>query len=368
MPDSLELLCNTTSPLALAALALLLIFGIARAAFSSKAKQQRAKNADLTETHRTQRAVINWGFATAILLGVLANVSALATPIFAGEIRVSGTVLDSSGRPLPNATVDFLGIRRVLSQDTGEFEFSIPRSRARPTYEVNASCPGFSPFKADVAGPSPNPLAIRLLPVEVTYDRVISGVQHATVGHWLGVPFLIVELAVRNPLSVRTQLSGLSFLVTDGADARSLQPVALQMAANMPFSPFVQPWPLDAGAEWRGLWFFSLNDPAIEMRGRRAREHAAAHGSLADLDLGDLEAQFERVFIWRPGTWTATLAFTVGAASARKSFTFKLTAEDVQRFRDSKKRFKEPEVMFIESALAARPPVCFCEVSLLTKE
>jgi hypothetical protein len=129
MPDSLELLSNTTSPLALAALALLLIFGIARAAFASKAKQQRAKNADLTGTHRTQRAVINCGFVTAILLGVLANASALATPIFAREIRVSGTVLDSSGRPLPNATVDFLGIRRVLSQDTGDFEFSIPQSR-----------------------------------------------------------------------------------------------------------------------------------------------------------------------------------------------------------------------------------------------
>lgn len=151
-----------TTPLALAALALLVLGGVLTGLARSQGKPRQER-----------RHFTNWIFTTVILLSILANVAYLLQILLFSEVLVLGNVRDEESNPVRFAYVDIQGVGRSATADDGSFQASVPYSRQRASYNLVASAPGFASEPMTLSGQRPEPATIILKKLRPTLDTAI---------------------------------------------------------------------------------------------------------------------------------------------------------------------------------------------------
>lgn len=198
-----EILSKVTTPLALAALFFLLLFGVLVRRFRDSDK-------------KSLRDFTRYGFWIAITLVVLSTASYVIIHLSRGEVLFRGTISDESDQPLGNVVVDVVGISRGISDDNGYFLVAIPSNSSSPKYKVSFHAVGYknaSDTPSSLPGPEPEPVTVHLQSEKLDGAALLN-VLHVRFGHLVGLPALWVHLFVRNPLAKIIELNGISASLT----------------------------------------------------------------------------------------------------------------------------------------------------------
>jgi len=162
VPNYPEIISKVTTPLALGALLLLLIFAVLNAAAKS-----------LPRSLWTQ--LIRYGFILTIVAVILADVAYIAADFTRNEMLFRGTVTDENGTPIGSALIDVVGVSRGISDDTGHFLVAIPRHSSRNKYAVTFSAAGYKSLTdQNVSGPNPEPTAVTLQAIALSGDTLLN--------------------------------------------------------------------------------------------------------------------------------------------------------------------------------------------------
>lgn len=333
-----EILANVTTPLALAALCLLLGAGLLRVIAKS-------------QNNSAFRLTIRWGFILALTLGVLANLSFVLQASFGREVRVAGTVRDDAGKPLGRAVVDIPGRGRGITDDYGAFEFSIPDSRTAETYEGVVSMDGYGSEKFTLKGPRPKEsVSVSLKRPVLSADELIRLPASLAVSHYLGMPQVDVVLGFYNPMPFRLHLTNISLSVV-GPNGKS---VSIPMQGT--YAPITQqfnPTPLtildlEKGQMWNLGYSFFLGNTEVYGLLERAQKEFTPTNQLPQQGatifssalVGEFTEFMNRTMIWRPGVWRLIISCTLDGKSYTRSFQFSLAANEVDRLKSMAKYYR----------------------------
>jgi hypothetical protein len=137
------------TPLALAALLVLILSGL----FHMALKQKR--------TTKLAKQVVFYIFILALILGLVAMVGYSAQ-----EVHIVGRVTDKNERGILGAMV-FIGGEQETRMDTtlesGEFDLTLRRKLSARDYELRISSDGYLTTNVTISGPNPRPVPVTLL-------------------------------------------------------------------------------------------------------------------------------------------------------------------------------------------------------------
>jgi Carboxypeptidase regulatory-like domain len=318
-----------TTPLALAALCLLLGTGFLKTV--SKAKSTAAL-----------KMTIRWGFILSIVLGVLANAAYLVIASFGREVRLAGTVRDDTEKPVPDARVDLGGKKgRTITDDDGGFELNIPDSRIAPKYKLVVTADGFEPASTNITGPRPKD------EVEIVLHRPVFSakdfVSIETTGaakHYLGDPQFDLIVDLSNPYPHKIILENI--LLTLTSPTQKVTPIRLQ-GTFIPPGGSIMPTmlsavPLDKGQIWSlGLSFANLDQSLGPELQRLQQEVPSLNGITPSPDtkiysdalVKDLSNFMKDRMIWVAGQWKGKLAWSINGKAYEREFGFSLSGDTV---------------------------------------
>jgi hypothetical protein len=329
---NLETAKNITTPLALAALCLLIGAGLLRTLVKDR-------------SNKNNRLVIQWGFILALVLSICANVSFLVIAGYRREIRISGTVRDEAGGGLPRAIVDVAGKGRGITDDYGAFEFNIPDARAENDYEAIFTLKGYRPKTLKLPGRQPRSVDVTLSALSIDAASVISVRGAVSVRHALGNPLVTVPLSFVNPLGHEIMVSEIELRITapDGTELR-LAPQLIQFVAEGPPVAPLGSIAVGAGSSFDVFWTFG-DTWGAEMGGIAAKANQQfmltqqfqapdPSKTVYNAELvHELQSFMESHFVWKPGTWTSAISCTAEGRHLRRVFSFVLSAQQVKSMR-----------------------------------
>jgi hypothetical protein len=321
-----------TTPLALAALALLVISGILKVAVP------KARRQDF-------RLLIIWSFVLAIVLGVLADISFLVVSSFNREVRIAGTVLDNTGKALSMAVVDIPGCGRGITDDYGAFEFSIPDSRTKSSYDVITHLDGYATDHQALPGPRPQKyLNISLKQPVLTADALIQVPTQCGVAHYLGLPQVDLWLTFYNPFPRPIALNNISLSIIEPNGSVIVLPMqgVYQPGTNVLTPAFTilqleksQTFPI-------GYSFFDQYDfPATQVLLQEAQIQFPGTGSLPQsgqiIYSDSLVKKFTDFmnlrWFWLAGEWQLSISCQAEGVTYTRKFKFNLTDQDTNRMK-----------------------------------
>jgi hypothetical protein len=319
---------QVTTPLALAALILLLGAGTLRLLLKSK-------------PNPVAKSIVRWGFIVSLVFGVLAIASffLIESQSLGSELRFAGTVRDSSGSGLEGVSVTVTGCASGVTGLGGNFELTIPGSRKAKTYEVVISHPGWQKVVKTIEGPRPGPLSVSLERSQLAVDSVISVTAPIVLTHYLGQPQLTIPLTLRNSAPRAAEATLLAAVVESPAgQRRELTFTGYGSENAVQWVAETGPFLVKPGAAWsRNVGFanFELGGDALvqraqeELGGAKAGEAKVLPAELVQ----QLTTLMERRLIWTPGEWKLHLACSLDGARYERVMGFTLSAEDVARMR-----------------------------------
>jgi hypothetical protein len=327
-----NVLSAITTPLALAALLLLLGAGavriILRGARPSIAKQ-----------------MINYGFALALALGALANVSYILVEHGKTELLINGTVRSDQGRYIPNAIVNLPGKGRGITSDDGEFALSIPTSRGANEYEAIVTAPGYSTVTKKIVGPGPTSIDVTLSAIHMSAEDIVVVAPQAVAAQYVGTPELDLLLTFQNELAEPIQISDLAVRITapDGTH-RDLALAGESAGPGLPLGAPVPTLTVPANQSSQQIplrlyyLFMTTDSDLIRLSQSAAAELQPLIQSSKPLKLSDsLTAEFVKraneAFYWRPGSWSVDLLFTCKGVPEHVRRRFDLPVESVDRMK-----------------------------------
>lgn len=335
--SSPEILTSVTTPLALAALCLLGGTGLL------KVVSRQRPNASL-------RLAIHWGFALALVLGVLANISYLVIASFGREIRIAGSVRDDADRPLSRAIVDIAGRGRGITDDYGAFELSIPDSRKADTYEGIVTLDGYGAQKFSLQGPNPKQtVSVSLKRPRLDAADLIQLPEMVNIGHYLGMPVINMKLHFFNPMPSRIHLENISSTVV-GPDKKEHQ---IPMVGTYAPSGQFMPTPLlildlDKSQNWTLGYRFFLSNSEVNTLMLDAQKEFGPNMPIPSMSQFIYSAAFaerlsafmKRTMIWKAGKWSLLIRCTVDNRELSREFSFDLTKEDIQKMQSVSRYYR----------------------------
>ena len=243
---------SVTTPLALAALFVLIGAGIVRLILRQKPTA-------------FGMLVVQYGFWLAITLSVLANFAFIYTTRLSTEILITGVVRSNEGQYLPKVIVDIPGKARSITDDNGTFTMSIPRSRIAQTYRIDAFLQGYQKktIKVDSQYES----------VNITLSRKILNVKeflnvgsNILVGHYLGLPQLDIRIEMLNPTdrTIQVKEMALRILHKETGKEKSLFVVGMYLERGSPMMPPLPIITLKSDAKHEVIFIFL--EPSIEIQ------------------------------------------------------------------------------------------------------
>ena len=195
-----ETISIVTTPLALAALALLLGAGIVRLILRDK-------------TSGVGKTIVQYGFWLAVTLSVLANLVFAYQASLQSESLISGSVRSDEGNYLRYAIVDIPGTAQAITNENGSFLMSIPRSRVEDSYELDVSLDGYEMNTVTVKS-GERMAKITLSLKQLVIEEFLSVSSNVKIGHYLGIPQVDLEVAMSNTLIHQLSVSGIILTVT----------------------------------------------------------------------------------------------------------------------------------------------------------
>ena len=183
----------------------------------------------------------------------------------------------------------------------------------------------------------------------IAAGQVIEDPGSAFVGHLVGVPMLILNLTLKNPLETKLDITNLSMDLVDpqGKVLPLLFQDWLANGNNIPQAP-VPVFPLIPKVTWPvQCRFGGANGELARLTQLATAEFAAGNmraepGSvhysktLAD----DCRRVMNDNFMWAPGTWAVHLHCSAGGDAIERVFSFTLTAEHILGLRNIAKYFE----------------------------
>lgn len=328
-----EILQQIRTPLGLAALVCLLGAPILRQVL----RRQGKPNADT-------RAVIRYGFILGLTLGVLSIAAFVITATFVREIRISGTVRDESGAGLPFVSIRIAGRDGGITDDGGNFAFTIPDSRASDQYVAEVFRENYVLERVPLEGRYPQPISVVLKKVPVSTDNVIALPTRMIVRHNLGVPQVEIGITFTNPFPRPVTLNAISVTLVD-PKATSI-PMLMEALSLGPGS-YLQPlptWKLERGDSATITYsFFNANPQFLELHQKVFAEVAPKQASLTTPDpdakfLSDALVQQLRdymasQFVWTPGTWEIRVTANIEGQTLEAVAKFTLSDADVAKMK-----------------------------------
>lgn len=318
-----SILAHASTPLALAALVLLLGAPLLREILRRKGRSTK-----------DSAAIIRYGFLLGGVFGVLAIASVLYSQSQFTEIRISGTVRGASGAGLAQVRVNVDGADSGVTDGDGRFAFTLPAARASSHYTVNFYREGFEPLAVKAEGRHPAALSVVLDKAALATGNIIALPPTLVVRHNLGVPSLELALTFNNPQATEITLTDIG--VTLVSPEGNTVPMLMEGLSLMP-GQFLQPlpmWKLEAGGSAHITYFYFNANPQFLALHQRVFAELAPHAAaitqpdptarlLSDALVQDLRAYMQSQFIWTPGTWEIRAhARSAGLPlEARASFT-----------------------------------------------
>ena len=166
-----DVIKSVTTPLALAALIVLVVGGV---------YQARNKN---------RAYVSKQAFWLILAFGLMGNAGYIFQTLLFSEAVFLGNVRDSTGSAVRFAVVDVPGVGRTATSDDGSFSLTVPYSRQRGNYSVFVSANGFSNLERSVSGPGF--VDLRLAPHRIALEDILDLRDFLTVTQNAGDPYVV---------------------------------------------------------------------------------------------------------------------------------------------------------------------------------
>lgn len=339
-----QVLLYVTTPLALAGLCLILIAGSIRLIVKQKATV-------------TVKLTLRYGFWLSLVLSLLANSSYLLALGLSSDIRISGVVLDSEGRPVDSVRLIIPSQGKGISSEDGSFDFNVPGSRSSDSYEMAVIADGYDEQKLSLNGKHPKPLFIRLESRTLRADDLLGLLSKMFVTEYLGQPMIVLDIKSTNPLPREIMLwgptitmqspEGLSLILQQTGRAihggAQVGLPSMQAYSYIPLKPresiehdiFLS----QSNPETFGI----INEVASQLREKGLFEQAQmptfSGCELDSVTSARVQAVFDKLFCWSEGTWHIQIAYTVDQKTFSRKFDFSLTKDDVSRLRQSRERY-----------------------------
>ncbi len=334
-----EVIQHVTTPLALAAVALLAGAGILQAAIKKR-------------TSVALKMIIRYGFGLAIALSVMANASYIFLKWSNSESIISGIVRDPSGKALSRAVVDVPGVGRGITDDDGSFTIAVPRSRRHATYELTTTMNGFEPNQVNLTDRETEGVTISLQAVVLTAQKLINISSDLLVAHFVGLPEVDVPIRLYNPTSAPVQVKDF-LLEVKSPEGTSVEipPYSTYMSRGMPPMPLLAQVEVTPGQTFEAVWIFLEQDVEVAALTQRVNFDLEAHPAFFQTGpqqgqavLSPITAEIvgrfmDNKFIWKPGTWKFDPSVSADGSKYLREGSFNLTDSQVSEMRNIRQYF-----------------------------
>jgi hypothetical protein len=187
-----SILHQIATPLQFVALFILLLAGVAR---------MLVRSGKGTASPSTERLVIDRIFQAALAALLLGLLIPTFAPILdrwlSGDEVFHGAVLSATGDPVPDATVNLIGVATVPTNALGQFDMTVPRNRLQKDYKLQVKASGYETSAVlPKTGEDLKNVEVRLTPAQT--DLLKSLESPLYVGQYYGVPFVIATLRAEN--------------------------------------------------------------------------------------------------------------------------------------------------------------------------
>jgi Carboxypeptidase regulatory-like domain len=281
-----------------------------------------------------------------------------------GDETFHGAVLSKSGDPIPNATVNLITIGTVATNAVGMFDITVPRNRILSEYKVQVKAPGYETLPVSTKTPAEmKNIEIRLNPV--TQELIKALESPLMVGHFYGVPFVVVTLRIENTGPTTIPITDVRAQLLSNDDSFILSPASWTILN--PFGPFAAvtgPFPIFAGAtlDLRIVMMTSANFSTLWGRIAALPEYRSQLPCVQKLNgtvdpmtdnAFDIVRNFaDEHFSWRNGEWN--LRLEVISDNEAKTFqrSFTLSDTDTKHLHDSIALLKQCMAVNIAAPLA----------------
>ena len=331
-----QIISSVTTPLALAALGLLLGTGIVRLVL---------KKSDSV----IGKTTVRYGFWLAMTLSVLANLVFAYQKSLDTESLITGVVQSDTGDYLPYAIVDVRGNARAITDDNGTFSMSIPRSRMDEDYELDVSLRGYEQKTVTVKSAERSVKVILSLK-QLVVDEFLSISSNVAVGHYIGLPQVDLQVTMSNPTYNEIAVTdiALTLLRKDSSERRTLRAQSVYLDVHMSYMQAFEPTRIPSDGVRRAFHVFLPPSHEIGRFDQHLRRLVTDLG-IANFQLerriipddtaaalkGDMEARW----FWYPGHYEIVFSCTADGRRYQVTGSFQLFEDDIAAMKNISKYY-----------------------------
>lgn len=332
-----QIISSVTTPLALAALGLLLGAGIVRLILRNKES-------------RTGKMTVQYGFWLAVILSVLANVVFAYQKSLETESLITGVVQSDSGDYLPYAIVDVRGAARAITDDNGAFSMSIPRSRIEDEYELDVSVAGYEQ-KTVIVKSSERSVKITLSSKQLVVEEFLSVSSSVAIAHYIGLPQIDLQITMSNPTDNEIAVTdiALSLLRKEPREQRTLAFQSVYLDSRiMAYMDAFEPTRIPSGESRRAFHVFVPPNHEVSFFVQRFRSRLAELGIasfqlerriISDDEAASLKEDMDARWFWYPGHYEIIFSCTANGKRYQVTGSFQLLEHDIDAMKNISKYY-----------------------------
>jgi hypothetical protein len=300
---------------------------------------------EVNNRRRGATALQGKAFWLILVFGLAANIIYILKDIVFTDVNVRGEIRQANGRPIPNATIDFAGVGRAASSDSGQFELSIPYSRQSKKYTVYSFVNGIAGKKLEINGANPG-----FVNIQYTSDPNLTDylTTHDTVqiSQNIGIPIVNVMFRTNNQISGRVKLSLFQAdIETPSGDKVSFFP-AMVTRNGMPVPP--GDMIIDYENQSAEYSIMTQSDPNRQMQigqdmmqrfGSGWMSNCLGMGIQADAE-NALVAYFDNNFFWASGKYELDLKYRIEGNIEVEKYEFTVSEADSNKLKNVRNSLK----------------------------
>ncbi|WP_245261596.1 carboxypeptidase-like regulatory domain-containing protein [Ancylobacter sp. FA202] len=328
--DVREIIDAVKTPLGLAALALA-VMAISFAAIISARRQ-----------NKVVQDISKYCFIIGLVFGVLSISSYVYEKINPDYVKISGLVVDQK----TGGAVDFANVSIVggpqRDADGGKFEFLLPRAEFANGVDIHVSDTAYVSQSVRLNEGDAKALVIRLEP-KLNEKSIIDRIDFINVGHWIGLPFIFIDLKFYNKNDQSIKISSISISVKSANSNNNIK--------DLGYPKQVAIQPPQAGPEIRlrmnaqialQASFFQPSDEFL-LFATQVNDWVLRHPVPLDAQretdrispslTAALQASARKNFFWMEGDYVLALKFTCDDKDRAYQIKFSLTKEQIGRMK-----------------------------------
>ena len=332
-----QVISSVTTPLALAALGLLLGAGIVRLILRNSES-------------RIGKTTVQYGFWFAVILSVLANLVFAYQTSLKAESLITGVVQSKSGDYLPYTIVDVRGKARAITDDNGTFSMSIPRSRMEDEFELDVSKPGYEQ-KTVVVKSAERSVKITLSLKQLVVDEFLSISSNVAIAHYMGLPQIDLQITMSNPTHKEIAVTDitLSLLRREPHEQRTLAFQSVYFDTNvMTYMEVFEPIRIPSEEARRAFHVFVPPNHEVSRFVQRIRNLVEELGIayfrlerriISDDEAASLHRKMEARWFWYPGQYEIVFSCTANGKRYQVAGSFQLLEDDIYAMKNISKYY-----------------------------